>query len=546
VALGGAVLDQNLISDVQDLAGEEAPVPLELPTAGPYVVRREGKGMISLLLFLSTAFQVREPERTPPQLRDAADVLVDAIADADDALALRLGRVVSLIPPADAPLARSTPAYHVDDDAAPGGDGSAGHPYQTLNQALDAADGLPAAVVTILLHPGCYHESVQIRIPTFVFGLPEPKPVVVGTFRNEAGDLLYLKDVIVEAAPYPGAVATIGQVTFVVDSQIRKTGGYGVVQRGGTLRIFKSSIQDTRRLPGPHDCDESERALALAPLPLLPPLLILDPLGGTGVYVDSSAEARLIDVSISESKCAGMIVRSKAVAKLDDVHIESSGSGGLVASGKDTLVTAEDLFVTNTGHDNLPGGNKPFFAGAVHAKGRAALLGSNMQVLFSEVAGLHSSEGAIAHVDDVTVMFVSEGMLYVGQAPEGLRVFSELPRPALDSIGADSIGELYDSGNFVTFEKVGSGILANGATLDLNTTSGASFVAFCDQAGLLYNNSAGTILNVTTAACRFGLVLQGNPKPAWEDPSNLFLGTEQDVITDGDLPVPPPPPLPEE
>ena len=67
----------------------------------------------------------------------------------------------------------------------------------------------------------------------------------------------------------------------------------------------------------------------------------------------------------------------------------------------------------------------------------------------------------------------------------------------------------------------------------------------CARAGLIYTASGGAIYRTRTQDVRFGLVLLEEPKPNWEDPSNSFVGTEENVLTDGALPVPGPPPLPE-
>jgi hypothetical protein len=50
--------------------------------------------------------------------------------------------------------------------------------------------------------------------------------------------------------------------------------------------------------------------------------------------------------------------------------------------------------------------------------------------------------------------------------------------------------------------------------------------------------------STVAAGARFGLVLQQNS--VYQQVGSSFYGTEQDILTDGDLPVPEPPPVPEQ
>ena len=67
----------------------------------------------------------------------------------------------------------------------------------------------------------------------------------------------------------------------------------------------------------------------------------------------------------------------------------------------------------------------------------------------------------------------------------------------------------------------------------------------CARAGLVFDSSSGVLTGVRTKGARYGLVAQGEPKPDWSDPSNVFGASELPILTDGNLPVPKPPPLPE-
>jgi len=54
---------------------------------------------------------------------------------------------------------------------------------------------------------------------------------------------------------------------------------------------------------------------------------------------------------------------------------------------------------------------------------------------------------------------------------------------------------------------------------------------------LLFDDSTGSVSGTRIANGRFGLVLQGNLKPTL-GADNRFEGTEKDIVTAGDLPVP--------
>jgi hypothetical protein len=71
---------------------------------------------------------------------------------------------------------------------------------------------------------------------------------------------------------------------------------------------------------------------------------------------------------------------------------------------------------------------------------------------------------------------------------------------------------------------------------------------YCERAGILFDGgNEGIVWNtVSGAGNRYGLILQDEPKPDCSDSQNHFFGTEENVLTDGALPVPEPPPLPSE
>jgi len=96
------------------------------------------------------------------------------------------------------------------------------------------------------------------------------------------------------------------------------------------------------------------------------------------------------------------------------------------------------------------------------------------------------------------------------------------------------------------FDDVADGLLAtHGSSLDITDTR----VHGCARAGVLFNDSVGTLSGVVSTGNQFGLVLQGDRRPDYQSEQNQFNdNTAQEVVTGGDLtvpdtpsPVPPPP-----
>lgn len=87
-----------------------------------------------------------------------------------------------------------------------------------------------------------------------------------------------------------------------------------------------------------------------------------------------------------------------------------------------------------------------------------------------------------------------------------------------------------------TLHDVGDGLVATrDATLDVTNAR----VQGCARAGLLFNDSAGTLSGVVSTNNRFGLAIDGDTVPSYEDGGNLFTGnTDQDTSINGDLPTP--------
>jgi hypothetical protein len=91
------------------------------------------------------------------------------------------------------------------------------------------------------------------------------------------------------------------------------------------------------------------------------------------------------------------------------------------------------------------------------------------------------------------------------------------------------------------YDRLADGLIAASSA---NVLVQDSLFQYNARAGVLYESSGGGIQWTQSEGGRFGLVVQGQPKPTYLGYNNLFVGTEEDILTDGALSVPAAPPLP--
>jgi hypothetical protein len=85
-------------------------------------------------------------------------------------------------------------------------------------------------------------------------------------------------------------------------------------------------------------------------------------------------------------------------------------------------------------------------------------------------------------------------------------------------------------------EHAGDGVVA---TQSAHVDVTASRVEGCARAGLLFDDSIGTIAGTASTLNQFGLVLQGQQQPSYAAGQNRISGnTKRDIVTDTDLPIP--------
>jgi hypothetical protein len=194
--------------------------------------------------------------------------------------------------------------------------------------------------------------------------------------------------------------------------------------------------------------------------------------------------------------------------------------GAHVTLEANTIVANRDIglyvggsFVIAT--QNLIGGTLPQESNGHLGIGAWAEGGATLQLASSILHSNHVS--ALVAVDAGTTAVVSQSLIDVTQPGSFMLLKSQ-----------------------GIIDNVGDGLLATyGSTLDLADTR----IQGCARAGVVFDDSTGTLSGVVSTGNQFGLVLQGERRPSYETGNNQFTGnTAQDIVTGGDLPVPDAPP----
>jgi len=158
-------------------------------------------------------------------------------------------------------------------------------------------------------------------------------------------------------------------------------------------------------------------------------------------------------------------------------------------------------------------------------------------ITIADSAFENNTEGGIVIVGDAKPVYITDSVVDIGSLAGIFLIntgFVEIRGTRVTGIfNADVPGHGY----------IGDGLIA------LNTgytrVVDSSFY-FCERAGLLFDNSAGEILNTTSLAGRFGLVVFYSPSLEYDSADNFFRGTDEDILVQGDLGVPnEAPPLPD-
>lgn len=260
------------------------------------------------------------------------------------------------------------PTYYVDENAGRGGDGSRERPFATLAEALAASADPAVCGPTVILFPGRYEIGrLVVEKPTILRG--HPGTTIVASILNVSALPLWLEEIILADAPFPGAVFAThpeGETTLV-QVEIRRATGFGLLLHGGLLEMSDSRIEASRagdtaqaaRMIGeltsllprtgpyvPSHLDSLQEAVDALPDGVLTPSLSPDftvkvqpdlvalivKCSGTGLYVSGGAHVILSGATnyFVDNDRAGLVATDLATyVEGHDVYAQSNGVSGL-------------------------------------------------------------------------------------------------------------------------------------------------------------------------------------------------------------------------
>jgi hypothetical protein len=394
----------------------------------------------------------------------------------------------------------------------------------SIGRALEAArvDGSVCGPV-IVLGAGRWSETpLAITKPTIIVG--GNGVVVSATIASTAGQPFWMQDVLIDDAPFPGAIFAShwSNETTLVRVNVRNAQGIGVIQNGGVLSMFESSvrggfaprdpfgdprvdpvavrsgfgqplanIRPTRKSPAPnHLSAVIQRATA-------------DVGSSVGPYVTEKRRVRPFkpyDMNdLVMGTCAGSgAVLNGGLAELGTVTYGGNEGAGLAVS--ETLAVALNvgaIFNGLTPHDDTdpePLINGAGCYGGVHAKKGAAIISEGGGAIGNQPVGLDATQ------DTVTLWGTFTGMSNQAWMRGGWG----------DGVTATHGGFL----SFVDIEAKGNG-----------------------RAGILLVGATANLFSGVSTQNRFGL--------AMVQASTAYLGTfdyagnsDQNFLTDGPFTIP--------
>ena len=272
-----------------------------------------------------------------------------------------------------------------------------------------------------------------------------------------------------------------------------------------------------------------------------------------GLYVqDEGTEVMATDNLIAETLGRGVNVQDGAALVFEANAIFENHEVGLHAGSAGTMLTAKNNLVEGT----LPDvGKKTGGRGINVETGAQSTLEANAIVTNHDVGLYVSKSSALAtgNIIEGTLPRESDGQYGVGvvsfdgatlqltssvlqnnrvSALQVVAATASVSQSLIDGVHAGSVPLT----NGMIVADIGDGVQADeGSPLDITDTR----IQGCVRAGVLFDNSSGTLSGVLSTGNQFGLVLQGDPRPSYQDGNNQFTeNTAQDILLGGDLPVP--------
>jgi hypothetical protein len=250
--------------------------------------------------------------------------------------------------------------YRVDARSEAAREDSAGHSVGSLAEALAAASDPDVCGPTIIIGPGEYELGrFVVEKPTILRG--QPGTTLVGSIINTTPLPIWLEELTLLEAPFPGAVLTVHPEaeTTLVDVTIAEATGFGVLLHGGRLEMRDSRIE--RSGLG----DEPELGRAIRELaPLLPRIgrfvpshlnrmrEAIDALPDGVLAPELSLQLRVLSNSLlTDLRCigTGLYVSGGAYANVTGSHFSLNSRAGIVADGLATFVEGDHVSVIGNG-----------------------------------------------------------------------------------------------------------------------------------------------------------------------------------------------------
>jgi hypothetical protein len=267
-------------------------------------------------------------------------------------------------------------------------------------------------------------------------------------------------------------------------------------------------------------------------------------MGGATLSVEASAllENRMLalwainpgtQVSVSGSLLARTLPRASDLIAGRAVEVHEGAAlvlhGSTLVDNREVALRVGDAGSSATVTESFFGRTLPQESDGTYGMGVGCSPQAHLELVSSMVgdsttAGVFFSLGCTGQVRDSLLERVAEGRFHGYVCP-----FGPPPCP-----GVEQVQE--------TYEGIADGLVVGfGSTVDVART----LIAQAPRAAILYHESNGSLRGVHATGGLVGLMLQGEPRPDWDD-SNVFAGGDQAIVSDGNLPIPGAPPLPNE
>ncbi|MEW6536573.1 MAG: hypothetical protein AB1454_13265 [Candidatus Auribacterota bacterium] len=130
-------------------------------------------------------------------------------------------------------------------------DGSDSHPFVSIVQAFEAADGLSVKNLTLYVHAGVYSEPLLISRNTTLNAISGEMVIISGAIVNLSASSLNITGFYLVGADGPGAVfvSHSDAKTSIADTVVQDATRFGIYQYGGSLTLNDVAVYRTHTEP---------------------------------------------------------------------------------------------------------------------------------------------------------------------------------------------------------------------------------------------------------------------------------------------------------